>query len=59
MVPSGPLDRFTILPLQIYTWAAFPKDDFRAIASTGIIVLLFILITMNSIAVLIRMRTQK
>ena len=58
MVPSGPMDRFTILPLQIYTWASFPQDDFRAIASTGIIVLLFILIVMNSIAVYIRFRTQ-
>ena len=58
MVPSGPMDRFTILPLQIYTWAAFPQDDFRAIASTGIIVLLLILIVMNSIAVYIRFRTQ-
>ncbi|MEC7837681.1 MAG: phosphate ABC transporter permease PstA [Chloroflexota bacterium] len=57
-VPSGPLDRFTVLPLQIYTWASFPKDDFRAIASAGIIVLLFILIAMNSIAVYIRFKTQ-
>jgi len=58
MVPSGPLDRFTVLPLQIYTWAGFPQDDFRSIASTGIIVLLLILILMNSIAVYIRIRTQ-
>mgnify|MGYP001459388029 FL=1 len=58
MVPSGPLDRFTILPLQIYTWASFPNDDFRAIASTGIIVLLFILILMNSFAVYVRFKTQ-
>ena len=28
-VPSSPLDRFTVLPLQIYTWASFPKDEFR------------------------------
>ena len=57
-VPSGPMDRFTILPLQIYTWASFPQEEFRAIASTGIIVLLFILISMNSIAIFIRLKNQ-
>ena len=57
-VPSSPLDRFTVLPLQIYTWASFPKDEFRAIASAGIIVLLIILITMNSLAIYIRWKNQ-
>ena len=57
-VPSSPLDRFTVLPLQIYTWASFPKDEFRGIASAGIIVLLVILITMNSLAIYIRWKNQ-
>ena len=57
-VPSSPLDRFTVLPLQIYTWASFPKDEFRAIASAGIIVLLVILLTMNSLAIYIRWKNQ-
>jgi phosphate transport system permease protein len=57
-VPSSPLDRFTVLPLQIYTWASFPKDEFRAIASAGIIVLLVILMTMNSLAIYIRWKNQ-
>ena len=44
--------------LQIYTWASFPKDEFRAIASAGIIVLLVILLTMNSLAIYIRWKNQ-
>lgn len=57
--PSSPLDRFTVMPLQIYTWAAQPQHDFRAIASAGIIVLLIVLLSMNGIAIWIRNRSQK
>lgn len=58
-VPATPMDRFTVLPLQIYTWASQPQHEFRGIASAGIILLLLTLIFMNSIAIYIRNRTQK
>ena len=58
-VPATPMDRFTVLPLQIYTWAAQPQHEFRGIAAAGIILLLLTLIFMNSIAIYIRNRTQK
>ena len=57
-VPTSPLDRFTVLPLQIFSWASQPQHEFRSIASAGIIVLLIVLLFMNSIAIYIRSRTQ-
>jgi phosphate transport system permease protein len=58
-VPSGPLDRFTVLPIQIFNWMSLPQNDFRGLAAAGIIVLLAVLLTMNSIAIFIRNRYQR
>ncbi|MGB1772210.1 MAG: phosphate ABC transporter permease PstA [Planctomycetota bacterium] len=57
--PSGILDGFTALPIQIYNWAREAKPEFEGLAAGGIIVLLVLLFTMNSIAILIRNKTQK
>ena len=54
----GPMDRFTVLPLQIFTWVGRPQEEFRSLAAAGIIVLLIILLTMNAIAVLLRNKYQ-
>lgn len=54
----GPLDRFTVLPLQIFTWVGRPQEEFRALAAAGIIVLLIILLSMNTVAVLVRNKYQ-
>ena len=54
----GPLDRFTVLPLQIFTWVGRPQEEFRSLAAAGIIVLLFILLSMNAVAVLVRNKYQ-
>ncbi len=56
--PSDPLDRFTVMPIQIYNWVSRPQEGFRGLAAAGIIVLLVILLAMNAIAVYIRHRTQ-
>ncbi|MCH8869494.1 MAG: phosphate ABC transporter permease PstA [Chloroflexi bacterium] len=57
-VPTSPLDRFTVLPIQIFNWVSRPQDDFRGLAAAAIIVLLVILLTMNSLAILLRDRFQ-
>ena len=57
--PSDPLDRFTVMPIQIYNWVSRPQEGFRGLAAAGIIVLLLILFAMNAIAVYIRQRTQR
>jgi phosphate transport system permease protein len=56
--PSGPLDRFTALPIQIFNWASRPQKEFQQNAAAGIIVLLAVLLTMNSIAIVLRNRFQ-
>ncbi|MCP3764240.1 phosphate ABC transporter permease PstA [Domibacillus sp. A3M-37] len=57
-LPSGYLDSFTALPMQIYNWTSRPQVDFHNLAAAGIIILLGVLILMNSIAVWIRNRYQ-
>lgn len=57
-VPTNPLDRFTVLPIQIFNWISRPQDEFRGLAAAGIIVLLVILLSMNSVAILLRDRYQ-
>ena len=58
-LPTGPLDRFTVMPIQIFTWVSQPQDAFRGLAAAGSIVLLIVLLGMNSIAIYIRNRYQK
>ncbi|MCI2254531.1 phosphate ABC transporter permease PstA [Domibacillus sp. 8LH] len=57
-LPSGYLDSFTALPMQIYNWTSRPQVDFHNLAAAGIIILLAVLILMNSVAVWIRNRYQ-
>ncbi len=58
-VPSNPLDRFTILPLQIFDWVGRPQEDFQSLAAAGIIVLLAMLLSMNALAIFLRNKYQK
>ena len=58
-VPSGPLDDFTVLPIQIFNWASRPQPEFHALAAAGIILLLLLLLFMNSVAIIIRHRAQR
>ena len=57
-VPASPLDRFTVLPIQIFNWISRPQDEFRGLAAAGIIVLLAILLSMNAVAIVLRNRYQ-
>ncbi len=58
-VPSGPMDQFTALPIQIFNWVSRPQQDFHELAAAGIVVLLAVLLLMNAIAVFIRQRSQR
>jgi len=57
-VPTSPLDRFSALPIQIYGWVTQPQDGFRNIAAAGILLLLFVLLSMNSVAIYLRNKFQ-
>jgi phosphate transport system permease protein len=56
---QGPLDLFTVLPIQIFNWISLPQEEFHQIAAAGIAVLLAVLLTMNATAVLLRNRLQQ
>jgi phosphate transport system permease protein len=57
--PQGLLSQFTVMPIQIYTWASQPKAEFQNISAAAIIVLLVILLGMNAIAILLRNKYQR
>jgi phosphate transport system permease protein len=58
-LPDGPLSGFTVLPIQIFNWVSRPQAGFHALAASGIIVLLAVLLTMNTAAILLRDRARR
>jgi phosphate transport system permease protein len=52
--PTTPLDPATSLPTQIFMWATEPERAFVERTSAAIIVLLAFLLTMNSLAIILR-----
>jgi phosphate transport system permease protein len=57
-LPTGPLDEFTVMPIQIYDWISRPQAEFHELAASGIVVLLLVLLSMNAIAIVLRNRFQ-
>jgi len=57
--PNSPLDRFTVLPIQIFNWTSKPQAEFHNVAAAGIVVLLVVLLTMNAAAILLRNRAGR
>jgi phosphate transport system permease protein len=53
-IPSGPLDEFTVLPIQIFNWVSRPQPAFHEIAAAAILVLLAVLLSFNLIAIVLR-----
>lgn len=58
-LPTSIFDPFTVMPIQIFNWTSRPQADFQHIAAAGIVVLLVILLTMNSIAIILRNNARK
>lgn len=58
--PDGIFSIFSAMPLQIYAWVGQPQPAFQeGVAAAGIFLLLIVLLTMNSVAILIRNRFQR
>ena len=57
--PNGPMDDFTVLPIQIFNWVSRPQHAFSVNAAAAIIILLLITFAMNGIAVYYRNKWQK
>ncbi len=58
-IPETPMDPFTALPIQIFNWASRPQQEFHELAAAGIIVLMAVLLSMNSLAIFIRHKSEK
>ena len=58
-LPESPLDPFTVLPIQIFNWVSRPQAGFHALAASGIIVLLVVLLSMNALAIYLRDRARR
>ncbi len=57
--PGGPMDLFTVLPIQIFNWVSLPQEGFSELAAGGIVILLIVLLLANSIALFVRFRLQR
>ena len=57
--PSSLLDKYTVLPMQIYEWARRPQDEFQGLAAGAIVVLLVVLMLLNAVAIYLRARAAR
>ena len=59
--PTSIFSKFTTLPIQIYQWTSRPQAEFRHLAAAAIVVLLALMLSLNSFAIVARnkMRKQK
>jgi phosphate transport system permease protein len=58
-LPSSVLDKYTVLPMQIYEWSRRPGDDFEGLAAAAIVVLLAVLLLLNAAAIWLRARAAR
>ena len=59
VIPKGPLDRYSALPVEIYNYAKEPDQRFQVVAAGGILILVAILLVMNGAAIMIRNRFRR
>jgi phosphate transport system permease protein len=57
--PDSVWSPFSVLPVQIFNWVSRPQAGFAENAAAAIIVLLLVLLTMNSVAIVLRDRYQR
>ncbi|MDZ7674273.1 MAG: phosphate ABC transporter permease PstA [Acidimicrobiales bacterium] len=50
--------RYSALPVQIFTYAGRPQDEFRTLAAAGVILMLGVVLLMNSVAIFLRSRYE-
>ena len=58
---SVPFDQFTAMPVAIYDWSKQPDpaDRFASVAAAGIVVLLAVLLSINAVALVVRVRASR
>jgi phosphate transport system permease protein len=58
-VPTSLSDKFTAMPIQIFTWSARPQAEFHHLAGAAIMVLLVVLVALNAAAAWVRFRSSR
>lgn len=58
-VPDGLFSRYTVLPVQIYSWISENNVEFAHVASAAIIVLLLVLFVLYGLAFYLRRRFER
>jgi len=58
--PSGLFSRTSAMPMQVFVWASYPSQEFQhGVVAAGVVTLLVVLLTMNSIAILLRNKFEQ
>jgi phosphate transport system permease protein len=58
-LPTPLQEGFSIVPIQVYQWAARPQADFQGIAAAAILVLLILVVILNVLAIVVRNRLAR
>lgn len=58
-LPDSVFSPFTALPIQSYNWISRPQTAFHTNAAAAMVVLLILLLSMNALAIFLRIRYQK
>ena len=58
-LPTPLQEGFSILPIQVFQWATRPQADFQWIAAAAILVLLILMVILNGLALVLRVRLSK
>lgn len=56
--PGSITEAATVLPAQIFTWAGMPERAYVEKTAAGIVVILFILLSLNSVAIYLRKKYE-
>ena len=58
--PAGLFSRTSAMPMQVFAWSGYPSQAFQqGVVAAGVVTLLIVLLTMNSIAILLRNKFEQ
>jgi phosphate transport system permease protein len=57
--PENIFSKFTVLPIQVYTWTTRAEPGFRELAAATIVILLILLIVVNLSAIILRNQARR
>jgi phosphate transport system permease protein len=58
-LPNPLSGQYTVLPIQIFSWALRPQPDFQGISAAAIVVMLVLMLVLNALALIVRARLSR